>query len=199
MAEDVVQDALIRAFMHLGTLMDARKFTPWLHRIVRNQAYLKLRRGGPYAKEEPFSGIAAGGGLPQGSAKHRSASEAESEDWTDIDRILYRLQSAASEQSQRLADPSECLMRSEMLGGLRVLLHVLNKRERSIFEAHFFGELPPAEIAKLLGTSSASVYNTISRARAKVRQERTRLTLSLYVKHRAEAGRPRRNVLAPPP
>ncbi|MBO9597822.1 MAG: sigma-70 family RNA polymerase sigma factor [Cohnella sp.] len=199
MAEDIVQDALIRAFMHLGTLMDAKKFASWLHRIVRNQALLKLRRGGPYSKEQPFSGLAAGGSLPQGSDNHHGASEAKYEDWTDIDRILFRLQSAASEQSQRLADPSECLMRSEILGGLRALLHVLNKRERSIFEAHFFGELPPAEIAKLLGTSSASVYNTLSRARVKVRQERTRITLSLYVKLRAEQGLPRRKVLAPPP
>ena len=56
MAEDVVQDALIRAFIHLGSLMDGGKFGPWLRRIVRNQALLKLRRGGPYAKEQPFSG-----------------------------------------------------------------------------------------------------------------------------------------------
>jgi len=109
------------------------------------------------------------------------------------------MQSAASEESQRRADPAECLMRSEMLSGLRALLHVLNKRERSIFETYFFGELPPAEIARLLGTSSASVYNSISRARAKLRQERTRVTLSLYVRRRAEQGLPRRNVLAPPP
>ncbi|WP_235885408.1 sigma factor-like helix-turn-helix DNA-binding protein [Paenibacillus cymbidii] len=76
---------------------------------------------------------------------------------------------------------------------------MLNKRERSIFETHFFGELPPAEIARLLGTSSASVYNSISRARAKLRQERTRVTLSLYVRRRAEQGLPRRNVLPSPP
>lgn len=194
MAEDVVQDALIRAFMHLGTLMDERRFAPWLHRIVKNQALSKLRRGGPYAKEQPFSGM-----TPQGSASRRGTSEATGEDWTDIDRILFRLQSAASEQSHQLADPSEWLMRGEMLGGLRAMLHVLNKRERSIFEAHFFGELPPVEIAKLLGTSSASVYNTLSRARVKVRRERARITILLYVQHRAEHGLPRRNVLAPPP
>ncbi|MEY9094563.1 RNA polymerase sigma factor [Paenibacillus sp. RC84] len=57
LAEDVVQDALIRAFLHLGTLADAGKFGPWLRRIVRNQALLKLRRGGPSGRERPFSSL----------------------------------------------------------------------------------------------------------------------------------------------
>jgi RNA polymerase sigma factor (sigma-70 family) len=198
MAEDVVQDALIRAFMHLGALMDAGKFASWLHRIVRNQALLKLRRGGPYAKERPFTGMATRGDSKPGPTNGRVASKIGGDtDWADIDRILFRLQTAASKESRHLVDPSECLMRSEMLGELRALLHVLNKRERSIFEAHFFGELSPAEIAKLLGTSSASIYNSLSRARVKVRQERARVTISLYVKRRAEQGLPRRKVLKP--
>lgn len=45
LAEDIVQDALIRAFLHLGTLVDSRRFLPWLHRIVRNQAYTRLKKG----------------------------------------------------------------------------------------------------------------------------------------------------------
>src|SRR4051794_17419442 len=55
MSEDVVQEAMSKAFLHMGSLMDSRRFTPWLYRIVRNQAYLKLRRGGPFAKERPFA------------------------------------------------------------------------------------------------------------------------------------------------
>lgn len=46
LAEDIVQDALIRAFLHLGALADTSRFLPWLQTIVRNQAYMKLRRGG---------------------------------------------------------------------------------------------------------------------------------------------------------
>lgn len=55
LAEDIVQDALIRAFLHIGQLLDTDRFVPWLQSIVRNQAYMKLRRGGPYRKEKPFS------------------------------------------------------------------------------------------------------------------------------------------------
>jgi DNA-directed RNA polymerase specialized sigma24 family protein len=50
LVEDIVQEALILAFLHLGTLTDAGQFKSWLHRIVRNQAYMKLRRGGPFSK-----------------------------------------------------------------------------------------------------------------------------------------------------
>jgi RNA polymerase sigma factor (sigma-70 family) len=196
LAEDVVQDALIRAFMHLGMLMDSAKFAQWLQRIVRNQALLKIRRGGPYAKEQPFSTITSAG--RSHLTNPLTSSEVGETEWEDIDRILFRLQSSVSEESQHYDDPAECLMRREMLVGLRTLLHVLNKRERSIFEAHFFGELSSGEIARLLGTSSASVYNSLSRARLKVRQERTRVTLSLYVKRRAELSLPRRKVLATP-
>ncbi|WP_282938492.1 RNA polymerase sigma factor [Paenibacillus sp. RC67] len=62
LAEDVVQDALIRAFLHLGTLVDTRRFLPWLHRIVRNQAYTRLRSHS-IAKEQAFSSLAASSGF----------------------------------------------------------------------------------------------------------------------------------------
>nr|WP_258567727.1 RNA polymerase sigma factor [Paenactinomyces guangxiensis] len=63
LAEDIVQEALIRAFLKLGSLMDVERFVPWLERIVRNEAYMKLRRGGPFRKELPMSG-SANAGLP---------------------------------------------------------------------------------------------------------------------------------------
>lgn len=55
LAEDVVQEALVRAFLRLGTLVDTNRFTPWLAKIVRNEAYMKLRRGGPYRRERHIS------------------------------------------------------------------------------------------------------------------------------------------------
>lgn len=199
MAEDVVQDALIRAFIHLGTLMDANKFVPWFHRIVRNQANMKLRRGGLFAKERPFSGIGKVGTAGADEKGRSSTANHEETDWADVDRILFRLQTSAAYESRNRSDPAECLMRTDMLRGLRELLHILSKRERGIFEAHFFGELPPAEIATLLGTTSANVYNSLSRSREKVRKERIRISIGMYVRHRAEQGLPRRKVLSPPP
>ncbi|WP_199615870.1 RNA polymerase sigma factor [Paenibacillus alkalitolerans] len=55
LAEDIVQDALMRAFLHVSSLEDAERFVPWLQRIVRNQANTMLRRGGPFGKERPLA------------------------------------------------------------------------------------------------------------------------------------------------
>jgi len=57
LAEDIVQDALVRAFIRLNQLTDIKRFVPWLQRIIRNQAYIRLRRGGPFGKERPFSAM----------------------------------------------------------------------------------------------------------------------------------------------
>lgn len=196
MAEDIVQEALIRAFLHLGTLVDTDRFLPWLQRIIRNQAYMKLRRGGPFGKETPFAGIVRshGGGQP---ADPTAGNEPDT-DWTDLDRILFRMSGSNDSGNRRDSDPARRLLRKELLDSLRALLHGLTKRERQIFEAHFFGELPPEEIAALFGTTRANVYNLLSRSRAKVQKERIRVAITGYVRTRAELGKRSVNILPPP-
>src|SRR6516165_3039709 len=44
--EDVVQDALFRAYRSLDTFDDSRRLTPWLFRIAHNQCIDFLRRRG---------------------------------------------------------------------------------------------------------------------------------------------------------
>ncbi|NOV02959.1 RNA polymerase sigma factor [Paenibacillus planticolens] len=191
LAEDIVQDALIRAFLHVGTLMNTERFVPWLQRIVRNQAYMKMRRGGPYAKELPFSGFSRIG-------PRVDTSSAET-DWTDIDAILLRLSRYAAEDAHNRNDPAISLMRADMLQGLQELLKCLSKREKAIFEAHFFDELTPAEIAFLFQTTTANVYTSLSRSKNKVYRERIRISLNGYVQNRASLGLPNRAILATPP
>lgn len=190
LAEDIVQEALIRAFLHLGSLMDTSRFLPWFHRIVRNQAYMKLRRGGPFAKEMPFTGLRRRDGASLDPGKV---------DWSDIDQILFHLMDHAAEEARRRHQPEECLVRRETLQSIHLLLGCLNSRERGIFEARFFGELPPSEIAALFNTTTANVYNSLSRSRTKLQKERIRIAINGYVQKRSELGLPRRNVLSPPP
>ncbi|MUK88561.1 sigma-70 family RNA polymerase sigma factor [Ornithinibacillus sp. L9] len=190
LAEDIVQDALIRAFLKLGTLMDTNKFIPWLRQIVRNQAYMKLRRGGQYGKEMPICGFALDHQFDQGQEFQM--------DWGNVDRILFFLSYSAKEKSEH-SDPSAHVMRLEVLQGIHSLLHCLSKRERAIFEAHFFGEIPPSEIAALFGMNKSNVYNTLSRSRAKVQKERIRVSIRDYVRSRSEQGLPKRKILKTPP
>jgi RNA polymerase sigma factor (sigma-70 family) len=103
MADDVVQDALIRAFIHLGSLADTSRFLPWFHRIVRNQANMRLRRGGPHRKERPFTSM--GAAMNGGSRV----------DWEDLDSILYHLARTATDAAVRDQDPAENLLSKEIL------------------------------------------------------------------------------------
>jgi RNA polymerase sigma-70 factor, ECF subfamily len=54
-AEDVVQDAFLRALERIGTLDAARPFRPWFYRIVVNQA-LNFRRNRSMRATEPIHG-----------------------------------------------------------------------------------------------------------------------------------------------
>lgn len=44
-AEDVVQDAFLKAYQNLGNFQEQSKFYTWLVRIAVNEALMKLRRG----------------------------------------------------------------------------------------------------------------------------------------------------------
>ncbi len=201
MAEDIVQEALIRAFLNIGRLWENSRFTPWLARIVRNQAYMKLRRGGPFAKERPFSGLETGAAAVSGPVERTAAvgiGERAADDWRDIDRILFHLSRQTEYTARPMQDPAAALLRKELVDGIRQLLACLSPREKDIVEAYFFRHVTPHEIALVLDTSVANVYNSISRARSKLQRERIRLHVSMYVKRRRDAGKPKARLLAPP-
>src|SRR6202049_5037988 len=43
-AQDVVQEAFLKAFQHLGQFRENSKFSTWLIRITLNQSLMKLRK-----------------------------------------------------------------------------------------------------------------------------------------------------------
>ncbi len=178
LAEDIVQDAMIRAFLHLGTLTDSRRFLPWLHRIVRNQAYTKLK-GRSQKKELAFSELASRSG--------------ETEDWTNLDNILLRLSRSVSQHQQE-----EWLVRQELLDTITGMLRCLNRRERQVFEAHFFDHWSPQEIARLFSLSSANVYQILSRSRKKLVQEKIRVSVDHILRNRRDWGSMSKRVLKTP-
>lgn len=185
LAEDIVQDALIRAFLHMSTLLNTSRFMPWLKQIVRNQANMRLRRGGQYGREQPFTSLEA------------SSASWDQVDWRNIDSILFHLSRSVPERG-REQEPSAVMMRREIVDNIRTLLHCLSQRERAIFEAHFIRHLSIQDIADQLGTPKANVYNFLSRSRKKVQKERIRVYFVDFAKRRAQENLPARNVLAVP-
>lgn len=184
LAEDIVQDALIRAFLHLGTLVDSRRFLPWLHRIVRNQAYTRLAKGSQ-KRELVFSSLG------------KQASEQEPTDWEDLDSILHRLGRSWSPSAQN-ANPEEVMMRRDLFDTITNLLYCLTPRERRIVESHFFDHLSPHEIAHMFQMSQANVYQVLSRSRKKLVQEKTRVVVDQYMKTRKVAGSMKQAILNKP-
>lgn len=167
MADDIVQDALIRAFLHIGSLHDTSRFLPWLHRIVRNQANLRLRRGGPYKREQPFTSFVS------------TETDAGRVDWDNLDSVLFHLTRSASNAAMNDQDPAEPLLRKELYETIHTVLHCLTRKEREIFEAFFFRQLSPDEIAAMYQMTTGSIYTYIHRSRQKLRQEQIRVSLGL--------------------
>lgn len=172
LAEDIVQEALINAFMYLGSLEQMERFIPWLRKIITNQALMHLRRGGPYGKERPFSSLLQQNG--------------EHDDETDspIEVLLSRLARQRSEISDKQNDPASLWLRQETSEMLRSLLHCLKPKEREVFEAHFFKLYTPQEISSMTSTSSSNVYTLLSRSRRKIQQHQYQMNLTAYLQSR---------------
>lgn len=188
MSEDIVQEALIKAFLHLGKLVDTSRFVPWFRKIVQNQAYMKVRRGGPYRKEAPFSGFQVN--------DYESTSEI---DWSNIDHILFHLSNKVNNDLKFSQDnPEVLLVKKEIYAGIQSLLNCLTQNERNIFEAFFFQQLQPFEIAQMFNTTTANVYNLLSRSKTKVRRERITVYLNNHLNYLIDQGVNKKRILSKP-
>ncbi|MDF2718077.1 MAG: hypothetical protein K0R28_5002 [Paenibacillus sp.] len=185
LADDVVQDALIRAFLHLGTLEDTSRFLPWFYTIVRNQANMRMRRGGPHRNEKPFASFGAENGGTR-------------VDWEDLDSMLYHLARTAADNAVQEQDPAESLLRKETYETIHALLHCLTPKERGIFKAYFFRQLSPEDIASMYRMTTGSIYTYIYRSRQKLRKEHIRVSLGLVPGKKGGSGLGRTKVLELP-
>lgn len=165
MAEDIVQDSLIKAFLHVGQLIDSSRFMGWLQAIVRRQAQMKLRRGGPYRIEQPFT-----------SLKPSQTMDSANIDWGDVNHILQFLSIQLTHKQNEL-NPETLYLRKETNEMIQSFLHGLNRKERGIFEAYFFKQWSPDEIAAMSQTTTQSVYTYIYRAKRKVREAHSRMLI----------------------
>ncbi|WP_102028795.1 RNA polymerase sigma factor [Salirhabdus sp. Marseille-P4669] len=187
MAEDIVQEALIKAFLHMGNLIDVSRFTPWFKKIVQNQALMKLRSHHPNKNEQLFSHL------------ETRNQENKTVDVYDVFDIIHHFTQNVSRGIQSsYGNPEALVLKKETLEGIRDLLYCLSKREREVFEAYFFQEITPSEIANLLNVSVGNVYTTISRLRIKLRRERTQIYISGYIKRQIDKGMTTRKVLDKP-
>jgi RNA polymerase sigma-70 factor, ECF subfamily len=142
--EDALQDALMRAFVHLKSFDGRAQFATWLTRIALNSALMILRK----RKHYPSISIDA--------------------DHPDEDRFV------PWEIADRGDDPERCLLKSETTEWVRSAIAKLDPVPRVAMELWNFEELSAREGARKLNISKPAFKSRLSRARAGLRSDLAR-------------------------
>src|SRR6267154_5522783 len=139
-AEDVVQESLQRAFIHLNSFNGDSRFSTWLSRIAINAALMKLRKK-HRLWEVP---------LDESREPEQPSSQIDVEDQGPNPEQLY-----AQKERQRIL--SEAM--SDLTPGMR-----------QGFELRELGERSTEETARLMGISAAAVKARLFHGRRKLRE-----------------------------
>jgi RNA polymerase sigma-70 factor (ECF subfamily) len=141
-AEDVLQEAYLRAFAHLDTFRGDSALSTWLSRIVINEALGRLRKRRRAAVAE----------VPEG---HR-------EGGNGADIIPFPLVSSE-------ADPERTMAQRQILNLVERATDDLPEIYRTVFVARVIEGLSMEETAELLGIKAETVKTRLFRARRLVR------------------------------
>jgi RNA polymerase sigma-70 factor (ECF subfamily) len=139
-AEDVSQEAVLKALSHLHQFRSEAKFSTWLIQICVNEAKMRLRRD----RKDRYESIDRG-------------QEGEEGDHVPIDVADWR------------EIPSEALARKELRDALARGLASLKPQYREVFVLRDVQGLNIEETAQVLGISKATVKMRLLRARLQMR------------------------------
>jgi RNA polymerase sigma-70 factor (ECF subfamily) len=139
-AEEVAQEAVLKAFKALGRFRQESKFSTWLIQIAINEAKMKLRKD----RRHLYESIEQGQQSDDGEYMPRDFA-----DWREI--------------------PSQALERRELRDALTKALKSLPEKYRTILVLRDVNHLSISEAAQVLGLSEANVKTRLSRARLQMR------------------------------
>ena len=139
-AEEVAQEAVLKAFNNLSRFRLESKFSTWLVQITINEARMRLRkeRRHRYESIDEQAKDDEGDYIPKDFA-----------DWRDI--------------------PSEELQRKELRDALERAMAALGSKYREVLICRDVQHLSIAETAQILGITEASVKTRLLRARLQLR------------------------------
>ena len=139
-AEEVAQEAILKAFKALARFRQEAKFSTWLIQIAINEAKMRLRKDRRYLYESIEQGQQSDDGdyTPKDFA-----------DWREI--------------------PSQALERRELRDALTKALVSLPEKYREILILRDVNHLSITETAQILKLSEANVKTRLSRARLQMR------------------------------
>jgi RNA polymerase sigma-70 factor (ECF subfamily) len=141
-AQDVHQEAFLKAYRHIGNFRFECSFYTWLYRIVTNLCLDQLRRR-KSRREDPAT-------------------------VTDSHGDEMDLLSNISD-TRAMANPARELDRKRMGQSINQALSKLTPRERTVFELKHYQGLKLRTIGEMLSTTEETAKNTLFRATRKLR------------------------------
>ena len=153
-AEDVAQEAFLKAFHHLATFRSEAKFSTWLVGIALNEARSRLRHAGAMRMES----------IDETSEKGGHISPTILRDWREV--------------------PSEALERKEVRELLQKAIASLPDIYREVFLLRDVEELNNVETAAALSITVGNVKVRLHRARLMLQKQLTPLLRNMNPKRR---------------
>ncbi|SCK56678.1 sigma-70 family RNA polymerase sigma factor [Streptomyces sp. WMMB 322] len=155
-AEDLVQDTYLRAWRAADRFEGRSSLRTWLYRIATNACLTAIESRG---RRPMPSGIGAPSDDPE-----RPVVEAPEVPWLEpVPDAMFR--------GEQPSDPAAVVVsRSSMRLALVAALQHLPPRQRAVLLLREVLKWRAAEVAELLGTSTASVNSALQRARAQLQQ-----------------------------
>jgi RNA polymerase sigma-70 factor (ECF subfamily) len=141
-AQDVHQEAFLKAYRHLGNFRFECSFYTWLYRIVTNLCLDHLRRR-KSRREDPATVLDARG--------------------DEMDLM------ANVSDTRAMANPAREFDRKRMAVSINEALSKLTPRERTVFELKHYQGLKLRTIGEMLSTTEETAKNTLFRATRKLR------------------------------
>ncbi|MCL6639370.1 MAG: sigma-70 family RNA polymerase sigma factor [Firmicutes bacterium] len=145
-AQDLAQEAFIRAYRAMGSFRNEADFGTWLHRITVN-VWLNLKRKNngqpPVSLDEPYRG----------------------DDGGEVRREV------AAEDG----DPLQALEEKEFRGLVRAALDSLSEEHRAVLVLREIEGYSYEEVSRMLGCSLGTVKSRLSRAREAMKRRMTEL------------------------
>lgn len=141
-AQDVYQEAFLKAYKSVGNFRFECSFYTWIYRIVSNLCMDHLRKRHVRKEEAPV------------------ATDAKGEQYNLLDQVP---------DARANANPERDLMARELGGRIEVALGKLTPRERMVFELKHYHGLKLRTVGEILNTTEETAKNTLFRATQKLR------------------------------
>ena len=165
-AQDVYQDAFLKAYKNIGSFRFECSFYTWIYRIVTNLCLDHLRKKTVRKEDAPVAKDDSGG------------------EYGLLDQVP---------DGRAGANPERDLMRRQLGARISGALEKLTPRERMVFELKHYHGLKLRTVGEILHTTEETAKNTLFRATQKLRGQLARYAVSderRVARFRARNSRP---------